>query len=239
MEDYELRELIRSKKVTADTKVWHEGADDWLPAREVQFLKKDFPTVEPPPIPQEAPVFHMWRRFVARWFDMMLYVALLAVVFRLAGIRFMPTPEEQLGISALFRFLPMVIMEGALLSAFGITPGKYLMALKVTRDTGELISAGAAIMRSLRVWVLGMGMNLPILTVIGHEIAVWFGKKRGAPIWDLVPPFRVTGKVLNPQKIVLLVVGVLAINGVLTWATWEEMAPYREDSEKWMEQWRK
>ena len=54
-EDYEIRELIRSGKVTAESKIWHEGADGWIEAREVRVLEHEFEKrqVEPPPIPEE------------------------------------------------------------------------------------------------------------------------------------------------------------------------------------------
>ncbi len=203
--DYEIRDLIKKKTITRDTRVWHEGADDWLEAHQVGLLAREFAPAEPPPIPVilKQPVFHPWRRLGARWFDVILYQLILVVIFRLAGWQFIPlTPEDVTLFRWLISFLPLIVIEAALLHSFQTTPGKWLLGLKVKNATGEALSLGSSLMRGFRVWVLGMGMHFPIFILIAHALGFWFGKKRGAPLWDLIPGYRVESKPITGVRIV-------------------------------------
>jgi uncharacterized RDD family membrane protein YckC len=235
-EDYEIREMIRIGKVSASRKIWHEGADGWIPAGEVSVLQSEFEKtqVEPPPVPDELkvkPPFLFWRRFGARWFDYLLYQLILLAVFRIGGLSILPDQDEVPSIGNVFlSMLPLVIMEGALIGSLGYTPGKWLMSLRVTDADGKLLSTGASIMRALRVWVLGMGMSHPILLPIAHLIALWMGFKKGAPLWDLPVGHRVEGKAVVPKRVVsffVLLVGIFAVTTVLIWP---EMKPHFEET---------
>ena len=136
-----------------------------------------------------------------------------------------PDPGEGPSLGDVFLImLPFVIMEGTLIGAFGHTPGKWLMSLKVSRPDGGNLSTGASVIRSLRVWVLGMGMSHPILLPIGHIIALWMGRKKGAPLWDLPMGFRVEGTKLIPGRMVtffVLFVVIFVANVALRWSQFE------------------
>jgi len=238
-EDYEVREMIRKGEISATRKIWHEGAEGWISAREVGVLKSEFEKlrVEPPPIPKELlvkPPFLYWRRFGARWFDYSLYLLLILAVFRAGGVSPSPDPNEGPSLGDVFLIMiPFVIMEGTLIGAFGHTPGKWLMSLKVSRPEGGKLSTGASIMRALRAWVLGMGMSHPILLPLGHLIALWMVRKKGAPLWDLPMGFRVEGARLIPGRVVAFVVlfAVIFVGSVaLRWSQFEPI--FREAYEE-------
>ena len=145
IEDYELREMIRDEEVNADTLVWYEDADGWGKASEVALLSSEFSVkeTEPPPVPVSPAPFLMWRRVGARWFDFLLYQLLILIAFRVGGMAFLPNPEvPQSGTGIIGLLLPVIIMEGALLSSLGYTPGKWLMGLKVTDREGKILSTG-------------------------------------------------------------------------------------------------
>ena len=44
--------------ISASRKIWHEGAEGWIPACEVRVLESEFEKlqVEPPPVPEELKV---------------------------------------------------------------------------------------------------------------------------------------------------------------------------------------
>ncbi len=235
LEDYEIRELIRKGEVSSDRKIWHEGADGWISAGEVAVLKSEFERkFEPPPIPEKLkakPPFLYWRRFGARWFDFLLYSLILFTVYRLGGIKLLPDPKEPISMGKVFvEVLPFIIMEAALLGSLGYTPGKWFMSLKVTNAEGKLLSTGAAVMRSLRIWVLGMGMNQPLLWPIAHLIAVWMGKKKGAPLWDLPLGHQVTGKTPLPNRLMLFFVLLIAIFVLIGVMVWPEFKPHFDEA---------
>lgn len=234
-EDYDLREMIREGEISRGTKVWHPGADGWEPASDVPLLAGEFdlPDLLPPTLPIPTAPFLMWRRLGARWFDFLLYQLLLLIVFRIGGMPFIPDLESPAPASTIIGLLlPVIIMEGALVSSLGYTPGKWLMALRVTTREDKLLGTGAAIMRSLHVWVLGMGMRNGILLVFGHFINLWLVKKKGAPLWDLGGGYRVPGKDLSLQKILtfwILTACFFSIFLILIWPEfWVEFQPLLE-----------
>jgi len=228
-EDYEIREMIRKGEVTAYRKIWHEGADGWISAKEVSVLQSEFEkAVEPLPIPEELlpkPPFLYWRRFGARWFDCSLYLVIIFGLFKAGGLTLGSENNEEVSMGDVFLIvLPFVIMEGALIGSFGFTPGKWLLSLRVTGPEGKLLSTGTAIIRALRVWVLGMGMGHLILLPIGHLIALWMGRKKGAPLWDFPLGHRVEGTPLIPGRVVtffVLFTAIVVASVALRWSQFE------------------
>ena len=234
LEDYDLREMIREGEVTSDTRIWHEGAEGWLPAGEVELLDGAFfeKVEEAPPIPIEIvmPPFLAWRRFGARIFDFFLYQLIFMAVLRVGGFPLVPDPEIQGSAWLILAMLmPVILMEGALVSSLGYTPGKWLMALRVENILGKKLSTGAALVRTMRVWVLGMGMMHPILMILGHSVTLWFGLKRGAPLWDLHSGFRVMNSELKSTKVILYWALLAVVLGVLTTVMWPELGPMLEE----------
>jgi len=185
--------------------------------------------IEPPPLPSSPVPFLMWRRVGARWFDFLLYQLLLLIVFRMGGMPFLPNPEvPQSGMAIIGLLLPVIIMEGALLSSLGYTPGKWLMALKVTDREGKILTTGQATMRSLRVWVLGMGMRNGLLIIFGHLFNLWVVKKRGVPLWDVSSGFRVPGRTLSTQRMVTFWILAGALFSIFWILLWPELQPFVE-----------
>ena len=41
-EDYEIRERIRRDELSEDVQMWYEGAERWMPAKEVHFFEAEF-----------------------------------------------------------------------------------------------------------------------------------------------------------------------------------------------------
>ena len=238
-EDYEVREMIRVGKVSQETRVWYEGAEGWMSACEVGVLSGEFLEEEvlPPPIPIIIPPFQAWRRLGARVFDFFLYQLILVTVLRLSGMPMNSSPGEGPSAMDLIAVLiPAILMEAALVSAFGFTPGKWLMALRVENVRGKLLPISHALVRSLRVWVLGMGMMHPILLFLGHAITLWFGLKKGAPLWDLHSGFRVMGSELNCRRIVLYWALFVGLFVLMTVVMWPEIQPMWEESMRQIEE---
>lgn len=229
VEDYDLRAMIREGRISEDTRVWHEHAEGWEKASRVSLLQGEFDLAvkkvpEPPELP--PPPILKWRRLGARWFDFLLYQLALIIIFRLGNMPILPDPDSPPQGGLVFLFLiPAVIMEGALLSSVGFTPGKWLMALKVTNRDGGTLSTGEAMMRSLRVWVLGLGMGIPLLIIFGHLVNLWLVKKRGAPLWDLGTGFRVPGAELETKKKTIFWGLFVSIGTAIMLLLWPEFKP--------------
>ncbi|MBQ2380595.1 MAG: DUF4339 domain-containing protein [Akkermansia sp.] len=118
-------------------------------------------------------------RLIARLIDSALYSALAAPVLYLLQIPFTDL------LLPLF-WAPMVLIEAALLTWRGTTPGKWFMGIAVSSFSpgGAPLTFGRAFFRSLSVNVMGMGCYLFPIGVITILIGYFTLTKRGITMWD-------------------------------------------------------
>lgn len=235
--DYSLREMIRQGEVKATTKVWHEQAEGWTEAQEVGVLSREFEVLQeeresvavsatPPPIPQKVDWSIIWRRLGARWFDASLSVLLFVVIARVAGLSLKVEPGDEVsGWLVLVQFMPALLFEGILVHLIAQTPGKWLMGLQIKTREGSRLALGASVMRSMRIWVLGLGMGIAPLAIIGHLFALWMIKKNGVPLWDLMTGFQVNGRVLKPLRLIAFFVCFVLVWCAVIWVMWPHLEP--------------
>jgi len=237
-EDYEVREMVREGEVGEETKVWHEGAEGWVPAPAIAVLTGEFEKkVEPPPpIPLAMPPFRPWLRLGARFFDFILYSAILNGIFVLMGVT-LGGQQNSAGWLIVAMLVPAILMEGALVSSFGFTPGKWLLGLRVETRRRERLTTGQALIRSMRVWILGMGMMEPILMFLGHSLSLWFGLKKGALLWDLQSGFQVSNLSLTTKKVVIYWVLLIVICGAKIALVLPEVWPQVEEEMRRQGKW--
>lgn len=202
-EDYEVREMIREGKVNKATRVWHEGAGGWLPASELGILAGEFEKPEesaPEVIEVRLAPFRAWPRLGARVMDYMIYRSILHFLSVGFDVNLMGGVDSS-GWLVIGTILPVILMEAAMVSSIGCTPGKWLLGMRVETVLRQGLSTGQAFVRSMRVWVLGMGMFLPLMMLIGLCMSLWFGRKKGGMLWDLQSGFQVTGGELTNKRI--------------------------------------
>ena len=227
MLDFDLRSRIRSGEVKAEQKVWYSDLEEWTPIGEVELFANEFKvttvtdenvegylsqlddeiepaTPKPPPVPVEL---HIWRRFGARWFDYMAYMAVVFILVLIFKVDLIGLQQK-----ALFPFvliLPWIFLETASLHFWGTTPGKWLAGLKVRGPFQQNLSAGAALLRTMRVMILGMGFAQPVLREICQALAFWFATKKKVVLWDTPVGTRLERIQDLPQKWVALGVGIV------------------------------
>jgi len=219
LEDYEVREMIREGKVSRDTRVWHEGADGWLSASDLGVLANEFvaPEEKREAIQSRLTPFKAWPRLGARLIDYLIYESILHSFSILCGVNLWKGVDSS-GWVVIGIVLPVILMEAAMVGSLGFTPGKWLLGLRVETLGGQRLSTGQAFVRSMRVWVLGMGMFIPLMMIIGCCMSLWFGKKKGGMLWDLQSGFQVKGEQLTPKRIALfwvILVVIISFNALL------------------------
>ena len=189
--------------------------------------------VIPPPLPEKVDWRIMWRRLGARWFDASLSILLAVAVMRMAGFSFQLEPDDTVSVWLLLvQFCPAMILEGILVHCFARTPGKWLMNLHLETREGGRLRLGQSMIRSTRVWVLGLGMGMGILAIVGHGIALWMIQKGGAPLWDLMTGFQVKGRVLAPLRLVFFFIALIVVWGGVVGIVWPDIAPGFEEAMK-------
>jgi uncharacterized RDD family membrane protein YckC len=104
-----------------------------------------------------------------------------------------------------------LLLEGFLLHRFGTTPGKALFALRVSRVEGGRLGLQQAMFRAFFVWFAGVGMWLPILSLLTLAFSIWSLKTRGNTVWDRQLGTLVQQGKLTIGRIVLAFAAFLAI----------------------------
>lgn len=108
-----------------------------------------------------------WRRFFARRFDLLLYGTAWCILGLLV---LQKSPATETGsawfsISALLSVLMMVFLEPLFLSTWGTTPGKWLLGLRVTNNTGQKLTYGEGVYRTVQALWSGAGFFIPIVEI--------------------------------------------------------------------------
>lgn len=108
-----------------------------------------------------------WRRFFARELDYTLCLTLWELFLCLAlkaNIFSAPVWLNVLNVAIALGL--MCVLEGALLHFLGTTPGKALFGLRLTRSDGSYFSFWDGTFRTVRVIIYGLGLALPIVTLV-------------------------------------------------------------------------
>ncbi len=237
-EAYEVRGRIEEARLTGDELAWHKDQEGWVALREMDIFRSAFEESRevpdsPPPAPPGPPF--PYRRFFARWFDIYLYLLLLCSVVRFSGYDLL---EAMMSSWAMFSLLPFVLLEAIVLHLTKTTPGKFLLGLRVVGPEEEALSLRAALVRSLRVYILGLGLMpcFGVLTGICHVYCIWYLMRRNEAPWDAASQNRVRAARLLPFHIVvfgMLFTGILllfsAVLGPASVEFWEQV---RESAER-------
>ncbi len=236
--DFDLRSRIRAGEVTAEQKVWCSALDEWTPLGEVGLFTNEFEItkvteenvddylsqvdreIEEPVVQSGLPSeIHLWRRFAARWFDYLVFLALLFSVIAITGIDLAGLQRN-----LFFPFvmiLPWLFVETTLLHFWGTTPGKWLTGLQVRDAEGRKLSAGASFTRTMRVMILGMGFAQPLFREVCHLISLWLAVKKKIVMWDTGVGIRLERIRETPVKWVTFALGLLFSFIVLTVAAYQ------------------
>ena len=217
----EMRELFASGDLEARNLVWTEGMENWVEARTLDFLRPGPPSSQPPaheetdtPCPietidepdldpprrdfspreflnaevqKQGPQVRPWVRMFARVIDMDLgctFIFMTSGNPDLVENMFMPQ-------YLMYFLFGWVLMETCLMSTWGTTPGKWLLKIQVTDATGGKLELAQAFLRSLQVWIRGMGMGIPILSLITLMMSHGRLVQDGSTRWDQLGNFKV------------------------------------------------
>lgn len=188
----QIQDLLEKKELSLETLAWCEGMQNWEPLHELGFV-----LVEPEVVDLFCSV-SPWRRFWARFLDMVLIGAL---------------------VQALVGYLLWIPVEAFLLSSWGFTPGKWALNVFVRDKRGAKLCFDQALRRSFLVWLKGIWLGLPIVWMIGVYRSYRKVKNSGKTLWDQECETHVESKALPRGKafvklcIVLVLLSLLMIYG--------------------------
>jgi hypothetical protein len=226
----ELKSRLESGSLAAETLVWTADLNEWVAASEVDELQP-WKSSLPPDLPPAAlakgalrtqnseagdsetsgPQVRPWLRYGARAIDFLL--------FRLAAdsviTRIFPTTEPvYVIILGLLLMAGYILVEAAMLTVWGTTPGKSLLRVRLRKQDGSRFTYHEALMRSAKVWVRGEGCGLPIVNMVAHIMAYNRLLNTGSTSWDEEENTIVSHQIIGNSRTILIVsilIGFIAL----------------------------
>jgi uncharacterized RDD family membrane protein YckC len=209
-----LIELFRTGQLPVEELVWSPTMEDWQAAYTIpgllppelippRLIASDQPASLAPTGPQARP----WLRYWARSLDMVIFSLPLALVFSLVYPRLLAIKPGYLNF---LYALAYIFVEPLILSTWGTTPGKALLKIRLRKADGSKLSYYEALVRSVKVWIRGLGLALPVINMITHVMAYQRLLQQGRTSWDEDGGFTVTHQILGTQRIMLVVIAFVA-----------------------------
>jgi uncharacterized RDD family membrane protein YckC len=182
--------------------VWSPGMSDWARAGSVADLRRYFRESAPPPLRATPSVgfatttarsaistkLHPWRRYFARMIDLYSFILVffffLGIVFPELFAADRTSGRQSEYVYAFIGVAAYSIFETFCLNVFGTTFGKLIYGIRVTSKVDTQITFTVALKRSLAVWVRGMGLGIPIVTLVTLVVAYRTLLKDGQTTWD-------------------------------------------------------
>jgi len=177
----------------------------------------------PPPLRSEneesykpsGPQVRPWVRFGARSIDcVFLFGSLATFILYAIDPSTLPlfdpqqSPGAQPTLSNFF-FTPLILfayvfVEAVMVTAWGTTPGKAFLKVRVRNSDGSRLDFGTALNRSWEIWIRGMGLGIPFVTWFIQLMAYARLKERGVTSWDEAGEYTVSHQIIGPTRCLLL-----------------------------------
>lgn len=133
---------------------------------------------------------HPFARLIARCIDLSLCGVVIFAMMRFL-IRVNPTIDPYKGLSTeayvavISTYLFMLILEPFCLNIFGTTPGKFILGIRVTAIDGSKLSLKDGYIRCLKLMIYGLGLMLPIISIIAMISSCMKCSRQELLLWDM------------------------------------------------------
>ncbi len=133
---------------------------------------------------------HPWRRFLARSVDAAYINCIFFIIIAFVSQRYFNFDALQYFVASSFfsqiaiGLLPTIVVEPFLLYAFSTTPGKWLYGIRVISKSGTSIKFKDAFLRTSLVSTLGLGLNIPVASIVAMAISYSRLKNNRTTLWD-------------------------------------------------------
>ena len=162
-----------------------------------------------------------WRRYFARMFDAVILGALIWMVLGLAFAALSTQMYQTFFgtggladnplLSTMMTFALMMPVEALMLGLSGTTAGKWVFGMRVTDSRGCAIGFSDALRREGAVFLRGLGLGIPIVSLFTLVSGYNALTKSGFTTWDRGEPWIVTYRRSGAVQISLSIVGVVVL----------------------------
>jgi hypothetical protein len=177
-------------------------------------------TLESLPIPVQVDLATPWRRFWARWVDVVFGACLVGFV--LGAVRpslYQPggwgaAHEQLLG----WLVMPVVmVLDGVVYAVFGNTPGKAIAGIAVRDErSGGRLPLFIYLKRNFELYFFGLGTVFPILALIALVVSFRRADRDELLSWDLSADSRVMARSVNPLRTWIVALAYFMLVGGLS-----------------------
>ncbi|MFZ4767319.1 MAG: RDD family protein [Roseimicrobium sp.] len=190
-------EAIRDGSLSGGELVWHQGLGDWCALRGLEDFSSYW---QPTPAVIEAAESarrvaraeldrpRPWLRFWARVVDYAWFTFALSMLAAMAvpsavlpALQQMMVMHVPVDAVALLLYVPL---EAWMLSRWGTTPGRALLRIRVRRLDDGVPQFAQALKRSFQVFVQGMALSLPLLSLFAMAWSRLRLHQKGVTAWD-------------------------------------------------------
>ena len=165
---------------------------------------------------------HPWRRLFARIVDISILGTLPLFVVTFSVIIFNAVEfAKVLKYPIVTWFIVPVLwipIEAIFLSTIGNTPAKWLFGISVRTTSGRKLSFSQAFERSFRVFLQGMGLGIPIVTLFPQFFAYRRLTKTGTTLWDTATECAVIYKNWGATRVIGVVAVFLVLISLVTFS---------------------
>lgn len=128
----------------------------------------------------DVPQIRPWVRYWARMIDYTIAGFILGFVTNMFDLNVSDSAYTDSFIAC----IGWMFIEPLLLAKFGTTFGKWILGTRVEDSSGNNLSYKKALLRSFRVWLIGMGAFIPIVNLIALIASYYQLKNNGTTLWD-------------------------------------------------------
>jgi uncharacterized RDD family membrane protein YckC len=167
-----------------------------------------------------------WRRYAARSLDLLVFgyagLAIIGFVFYAVA----PYTADQFfsvftapgGIILDFIITALVgcVLNGIIIGLSGSSLGKLLFGIMIVDQNGFKIGASQGIQRDLSVYVRGLGLGVPVVSLIMLWMSYSKLKQTGSTSWDTEKSYSVWHRPSGPGQYMLNILGILLLIVVTT-----------------------
>jgi uncharacterized RDD family membrane protein YckC len=168
----------------------------------------------------DAPVIitHPWHRYFARGIDTIVvsYTIAFLMLPLVMATGFINLDANFLILAFFILFLSLFI-EAGFISLFGTTIGKFAFGIKVLTLEGKKLTYKQSLQRSFGVWVKGLGLGIPIVSLFTQISAYEKISELGSASWDQKGGFVVHYKGIGKLRAAFFIVLYFAIYFATSW----------------------
>lgn len=162
-----------------------------------------------------------WRRYAARLLDISFFggiaFLLISIIFYsvapYSADRFFAIFENpsSIVVDVVLTTVFSCILTGAIIGVSGLSLGKIIFGVMVTDHNGNKIGITKGIQRDLAVFLRGLGLGIPLISIVTMYVAYSKLNKSNSTTWDSEKNYRVWHRPSSPIQYLLNTLGIVLI----------------------------